>query len=580
MTTEPMKRLSGYDVLLSALRAWGVTTCTGVTGGGLLHFLQNLDAHPGRQEARRAEESPLFFTLGEYAAGFTPLGSYLATGELGCCVATTGAATKLLSCGLSDAKLHDLPAVFLVPLCSTKSQGLSPLQDTSSLGNNIVSQLQAELPGGVFVLDQPTTVVPQLRQAQHRLQQSKPIVLVIEPTLLKLPSSKESCAFSPLRPPEPKPEELRRFVTMFHAAAEGRRVVVLAGEELARVPRAPKLTTRLCEQLGAPLVWSINGANGVERQNPWGHGYISFGGNDAAMDVWKRLGEDDVLLVLGACPDEYTVNLQPYPAGKTFVVTSIEQGYGQVDGSFAHRARHEFHQWVTPLDSALHALVEHLEQVPPRTRRAAAAPANLNHTPRAPPRPGFVDLRQLFTRLDDRWAPGTLGFDDVCLSYKDRQYVTQRPHPNARFFSLYRGSAMGNVLGLCIGARLASPDSHVVGFTGDGCFRLFAGCLSEASHLDLLLFVLDNASYGIVEQALPDILPGLQAPRRHTQLTPMEFGDIARACGWVAFDLKPDLTNLDAILGLHRARAGQSILVTIPVDAEQVLGLNPRAGNL
>ncbi|WP_426746250.1 thiamine pyrophosphate-dependent enzyme [Myxococcus faecalis] len=580
MTNISSGELSGYDVVLRALSDWGVTTCTGVTGGGLLHFLQHLTPHPGRDEEPRPEEAPRFFNLGEYAAGFTPLGSYLATGELGCCVATTGAATKLLSCGLSDAKLHDIPAVFLVPLCSTKSEGLSPLQDTSAQGSNIIHQLQAELPGGVFVLDQRTAVVDQLRQAQQRLQQSKPVVLVIEPNRLKLPAGVESCHFPPLRPSTPRTEEVRDFVKSFHAAAEGRRVVILAGEELARVPRAPKLTTRLCEQLGAALVWSINGANGVERRNPLGHGYISFGGNDAAMDLWKSLGEDDVLLVLGACPDEYTVNLQPYPAGKTFVVTGIEDGYGQLKGSFGHRARHEFHQWVTPLDSALHALVEHFQYAPPRTRRALPAPENLNHSPRRPPRTGCVDLRQLFARLDERWAPGTLGFDDVCLSYKDRQYVTQRPHPNARFFSLYRGSAMGNVLGLCIGARLASPDSHVVGFTGDGCFRLFAGCLSEASRLDLLLFVLDNSSYGIVEQALPDILPGLPGPRRHTQLTQMEFGDIARACGWVAFDLKPDLTNLDAILSLHRARAGQSILVTIPVDSEQVLGLNPRAGNL
>ncbi|MCP3060360.1 thiamine pyrophosphate-dependent enzyme [Myxococcus sp. K38C18041901] len=575
-----MKRLSGYDVLLSALRAWGVKIYTGVTGGGLVHFLQNLEAHPGRLEARDTEAPPSFFTLGEYAAGFVPLGSYFATGEVGCCLATTGAATKLLTCALSDAKMHDLPAVFLVPIASTKSQGLCPVQDTSPMGINVVAQLEAELPGGVFMLDQPTDIISQLRRAQHRLQQSKPIVLVIEPTFLKLSTGEETCDFSPPHPPESKPEQLRSFVRTFHAAAEGRRVVILAGEELARFPQAPKLTTRLCEQLGAPIVWSLNGVNGVERQNPWGHGYISFGGNDAAMEVWKSLGEDDVLLVLGACPDEFTVNLQPYAAGKTFVLTSIEEAFGQIDGSFAHRARHEFHQWVTPLDSALRALIEHLEHHPPRTRRSEPAPASLNHTPRSPPRPGFVDMRQFYTRLDELWAPGTLGFYDACIAYKDRPYVTQRPHPNARFFAPYRSSAMGNVLGVCVGAKFSSPDSHIVGLTGDGCFRLFAGCMSEASQLDLLVFVLDNSSFGLVEQGLPIVIPGLPATRRHTQLTPMDFGDIARGCGWVGFDLKPDLTNLDAILDLHRARAGQSILVTLPVDTEQIIGLNPRAGNL
>lgn len=571
--------MSGYEVLLNALSAWGITTCTGVTGGGLLHFLRNLEPHPGSANPSATGELR-HLTIGEYVAGFVPLGSYLATGELGCCVATTGAATKLLTCGLTDAKLHDIPSVFLVPTSSATSAGLSPLQDTSALGNNIVQQLQAELPQSVFLLDQPGTLVEQLLRAQRRLQHYKPVVLVIEPAALKRPTGTERCRFSAIRPVEANPAQVQEMVESIRSELDGRRVVILAGEELARVRQAQRLTTRLCEQLGAPLVWSINGANGVERGNPMGHGYISFGGNDAAMAVWKSLGEDDVLLVLGASPDEYTVNLEKYQAGQTFVLTSVEDGYGQHNGSFAHRARHGFRQWVTPLESALHALVEHLERYPARTLRSRPAPRDLNTSERKPPRPGFVDMRHFFSRLDALWAPGTLGFDDVCLSYKDRQYVTQRPHPNARFFSLYRGSAMGNVLGLAIGAKLASPRSHVVGFTGDGCFRLFAGCLSEASGLDLLLFVLDNASYGIVEQALPGILPGLEPSRGHTRLTAMDFGDIARACGWAAFDLKPDLTHLEEILRLHQGRSGKSILVTVPVDTGQLLGLNPRAGNL
>ncbi|NTX13795.1 thiamine pyrophosphate-binding protein [Myxococcus sp. CA056] len=571
--------LTGYEVVLNALSAWGITTCTGVTGGGLLHFLRNLEPHPGMASSP-PDGALRLFTLGEYAAGFVPLGSYLATGALGCCVATTGAATKLLSCGLTDAKLHDIPAVFLVPISSATAEGRSPIQDTSALGNNIIPQLQAEIPQGVFVLDQPGTIVQQLLQAQHRLQRYKPIVLVIEPGVLKRPTGMERCHFSAIRPAKANPSQVQELVESIRSELDGRRVIILAGEELARVPHAQRLTTRLSQQLGAPLVWSINGANGVERGNTMGHGYISFGGNDAAMAVWKSIGEDDVLLVLGACPDEYTVNLEKFQAGHTFVITSIEDGYGQHNGSFAHRARHAFRQWVTPLESALHSLVEHLESHPPRPLRTRPAPPNLNTSERKPPRPGFVDMRQFFSRLDSLWAPNTLGFDDVCLSYKDRQYVTQRPHPNTRFFSLYRGSAMGNVLGLSIGAKLATPQSHVVGFTGDGCFRLFAGCLSEASALDLLLFVLDNASYGIVEQALPTILPDVGPSRHHTQLTRMDFGEMARACGWAAFDLKPDLTNLEEILGLHREQSGKSILVTVPVDTEQVLGLNPRAGNL
>jgi acetolactate synthase I/II/III large subunit len=44
------------------------------------------------------------------------------------------------------------------------------------------------------------------------------------------------------------------------------------------------------------------------------------------------------------------------------------------------------------------------------------------------------------------------------MSYKDRQYITQRPNPDCPSFSLYRGSAMGGAFGLGIGARFGAPD--------------------------------------------------------------------------------------------------------------------------
>ena len=138
---------------------------------------------------------------------------------------------------------------------------------------------------------------------------------------------------------------------------------------------------------------------------------------------------------------------------------------------------------------------------------------------------------------------------------------------------------MGNVLGLAIGAKLAAPESDVVGFTGDGCFRLFAGYLAEARDLGLLLFVLDNASYGIIEQGVHTIIPDAPASRRHFRLTRMDFGAMAGACGWRSAALRPELTNLDDILDAHRAGPA-STLVTVPVDSGHILGINPRAGNL
>src|SRR5262249_7176099 len=143
---------------------------------------------------------------------------------------------------------------------------------------------------------------------------------------------------------------------------------------------------------------------------------------------------------------------------------------------------------------------------PPATRRFPPASDDLNTRPIEAARPGFVDLATFYRRIDALWQKNSIGFDDVCMSYKDRQYITQRPNPNCPFFSLYRGSAMGGAFGLGVGARLGAPDKTVFIFSGDGCFRFFAGNLAEAGSLRLNLFVLNNRVYGIVRNGLTKIL--------------------------------------------------------------------------
>src|SRR5207237_622772 len=67
-----------------------------------------------------------------------------------------------------------------------------------------------------------------------------------------------------------------RFVNEFPQISRGRRVIIYAGAEAARCPGITELTTALSETLQAPTVWSVNGANAISSDNPYGYGYISF----------------------------------------------------------------------------------------------------------------------------------------------------------------------------------------------------------------------------------------------------------------------------------------------------------------
>lgn len=564
----------GYKLLLDTLSIWGVSRYVGVTGGGVIHFLKYINPL-----VNNCAEEQSFFSIAEYNAGFIPLGYYLSSGRIAAAVATTGAASKLLSCGLSDAKLHDIPAVYIVPLIGEEIHGYSPLQDTTKHGSNIVAQLRSELPESVFVLDSPNTLAEKLSSARVQLERAKPIVLVLLHKALNSPTYNPTKTIASIKLPVQNFSFID-FCDEFRHDIKGRRLVLLVGEEMVRYPNAAALTTQFCQILRCAAIWSINGANAVQRDNPYGFGYISFGGNDEALSLYQSIGKDDVLLVLGACPDEYTVNLQKFSAAKTFFLTNYSGSYGQIDNSFSHMSQGAYHQVSGPLDQLLRNLMAAAQQQPFNNIPSPLAPNNLNHRQYPPPRSGYVDMAELYQRLDRWWPAGSIGFDDVCLSYKDRQYVTQRPNNNIQFYSLYRGSAMGGAFGAAIGAKLSLPTRPVFLFTGDGCFRLFSGSLGEVSELGLVIFLVNNASFSIVGQGLPIILPEIEEKKYHANLKQLDYCSIARACGWEAEQLAPDLSNLNYLLDKTTGNTMKSLLIDIPVDALQVLGRNPRVQNL
>src|SRR6266480_5907949 len=182
----PLERSSGNFWLIETLRRWGVTAYAGVNGGGLIHVAKHLEPISDPTEVR--DGVPRMLTMGEYVAGFVPLGYYLASGRVAGCITTTGAATKLGGSGMTDAKLHNIPAVYLIALNSTMSIGQAPLQDVSEYGMNVVPQLEAELGEGCVVIDSVHSLEDGLRQAQRVLKRSKPVAIAFHPDVLSRPA--------------------------------------------------------------------------------------------------------------------------------------------------------------------------------------------------------------------------------------------------------------------------------------------------------------------------------------------------------------------------------------------------------
>ena len=573
-----LDRSSGNFALVDTLRKWGVTFFSGVNGGGLIHVTKHLEPYLGLKHS--GDRVPRMQTMGEYVAGFVPLGYYLASGRVAGCLTTTGAATKLGSSGITDAKLHNIPAVYVIALNSTLSIGRSPLQDVSEHGMNIVPQLRAELGDACIVLDDIDKMGEQLELAQSILAQSKPVAIAFHPDVL----SKEVEIDVPgrERPRMLDQVDADRFVNEFPEVSRGRRVIIYAGAEASRCPGITTLTTQLSELLQAPTVWSVNGANAISPDNRYGYGYISFGGNDEAMKLWRSMTPDDIVITLGFDSGEYSLNLGTIPAGHVWHFTAWNAPYGHKDGDFRHRVDGDYRVVRGDIEQTLEYVLP-LMKGKVKDRPVVRIPTDLNtRTISRDVRDGCVDAMDFYSELHRSWRPHSIGFDDVCTAYKDRQYVAQRPHPSIPFHTVHDGSAMGGAFGLGVGARVADSSLHTFVFSGDGCWRLYGGALAEASNLGMNLFIINNERYAIVDKGLEVVIPDWEKERYHGVLQNIDFVAAAKAHGWDGYRLRADLGNLDDILNACYAASakGRSVLVDVPVDADQVLGLNPRLYNL
>ncbi len=572
-----LERASGNFALIETLRRWGITFFAGVNGGGLIHVAKHLEPFTDLSQAH--DGVPRLLTMGEYVSGFVPVGYYLASGRIAGCMATTGAAIKLASGGLTDAKLHNIPAVYAFALNSTLSIGLAPLQDVSAYGMNIVPQLQAELGDGCIVIDSIQKMEAQLERAQQILLESRPVAIGFHPDILS--KSVDVDVPKAEKPRRFRQADVEEFLATFPAQRENRRVLLYVCSEAARYPQITELTTQLAELLRAPTVWSVNGANAVSRHNRYGYGHISFGGNDKAMELWRSLTRDDIIIALGFDAGEYSLNMGKIPAGVVWHFTDLPEAYGHKNGEVRHRVAGDCFQVRGDIGRVLEEIIPRLRRQRPHGRPDVLPPDNLNtRDVSRDVKPGCVDFIAFYEALDRSWRPHSIGFDDVCVAYKDRQYVTQRPHPHIRFYTTHDGSAMGGGFGLGVGAKIADPDLHTFVFTGDGCWRLFGGALADAAHLDLRVFIINNGTYAIVDKGLEVVVPEVDKSRYHSKLPSIDFVAAARAHGWDGFYLKPDLSNLSEIIDACYTRRDRSVLVDVPVDTDQVIGLNPRLLNL
>src|SRR5437763_9664029 len=111
--------VTAADVLIDALRGWGVDTVFGIPGDGINGIMEAL--------RKREKEVRFIQVRHEEAAAFAACGYAKFTGKLGVCLATSGPGGVHLLNGLYDAKMDGQPVLAITghhysDLIDTRSQ--------------------------------------------------------------------------------------------------------------------------------------------------------------------------------------------------------------------------------------------------------------------------------------------------------------------------------------------------------------------------------------------------------------------------------------------------------------------------
>src|SRR5256714_5794269 len=245
-----------------------------------------------------------------------------------------------------------------------------------------------------------------LRRAQRVLKRNKPVAIACHPDVLSRETDADVTWTS--HPRTFSPQDVSEFLAEFPRVTKGKRVVVYVSGEAAFAPKIRTLTTVLSKVLKAPTVWSVNGANAVAPDNEYGFGHISFGGNDRAMELWRGITKDDVVIALGFDAGEYSLNLAKIPAGHVYHFTDMREAYGHKDGEFRHRVAHEYRQVRGDIGLVLEEVLPRLATTCTDRPNTAPAPGPLNtRQPEKNKRPGTVDFQEVYERVDKMWRPGS-----------------------------------------------------------------------------------------------------------------------------------------------------------------------------
>ena len=274
------------DFILERLSEGGIRRIYGYPGDGINGLMGALDQAGDRFDYIRVRHEEMSAFMASAHAKFT--------GDVGCCLATSGPGALHLLAGLYDAKVDHMPVVAIVG-----QQALSSLGSDFQQEVNLQSVMQ-DVASYVQLIADPAQARHVVDRAVRIARAERTVTCIIVPndvqTADAVPSpprshgSNYSSSAPAISHPVPGDNELQAAAQVLNA---GSKVAILAG---AGALNATDEVIQICDILGAGVAKALLGKAALPDDLPFVTGSIGLLGTKPS---WEMMRDCDTLLMIG-----------------------------------------------------------------------------------------------------------------------------------------------------------------------------------------------------------------------------------------------------------------------------------------
>ncbi len=468
---------TGADILLKTLENHGVEYIFGYPGANSLPIHDSLMKSSIHHYLMRHEQ----------AAAHAADGFARTTGKVGVCIATSGPGATNLVTGIATAFMDSTPLIALTGQVTSNLLGSDAFQETDIIG------ITMPITKHSFLIHDVIDLEATVQEALEIAQSGRP-----GPVLIDLPRDVMAtrCPFAGKEPAFKKEEQkmdrdaLKQISRIADSLNKSERPVILVGGGI-KLAGACRELTALVEKGHIPFVTTMMGVGSVASGNGYDLGFIGTHGRDLANRI---VHQSDFILALGTrFSDRTTSKVEEFAP-----LASLAQI--DVDATSIGKIITPDISLISDLREALNALLP-LAEKKKRKDWLVRIERERNNIGDKGNGDGCGPAGDCIKMVQKEMPESTIAVTDVGLNqiWTVRNWRTRTPR------GLITSGGMGTMgfsVPAAIGAQIASPEQHVVVFSGDGGFFMNMQELATISayNIPVKIVVFNNGNLGMIRQ--------------------------------------------------------------------------------